>query len=352
MFRKAYQHYGLKGIKDLMLYTSTTKHAMKTIASFDNLYLVPGHSDVESRHDVDLTPCYLPDKLKTVFTNPLIASCMDTVVNAEVATIMRKSGGTAVLHRYMTIDDQVKEFLKIPEDLRYGVFCAIGATGDYFERCSKLWDVGCRFFCIDVAHGHHENVKRAIYKIQSNNSDVWIMSGNVADLDGFEFLASQESQFIRCGVAGGSVCETKTKTGFGLPTLETVVRCQQTTYDSLIIADGGIRDSGDIVKALACGADMVMLGSMLAGHRESPGEIVNNGDGHFKRFRGMASESAQKDWRGRVSVAEGREILVPLKECSLEQTVDTILKGIKSGLSYAGSTNLKDFSRNVKKVFA
>ena len=106
-----------------------------------------------------------------------------------------------------------------------------------------------------------------------------------------------------------------------------------------------------IAKALACGADMVMLGSMLSGHKESPGEIIDHNNSLYKKFRGMASASAQKDWRGYVSVSEGRETLVPLKEQSLSETVDIILRGIKSGLSYAGCISLPKFSSTAKKEF-
>ena len=132
---------------------------------------------------------------------------------------------------------------------------------------------------------------------------------------------------------------------------KTTADTAETDRNALIVADGGFRDSGDIVKALACGADMVMLGSMLSGHKESPGEIINHNNSHYKKFRGMASASAQKDWRGYVSVSEGKEILVPLKEQSLPETVDTILRGIKSGLSYSGCTSLVKFASQAKKEF-
>ena len=324
---------------------------MKNVVTFDDLYLVPGYSQIETRHSIDLTP-NVATYNKHLFSNPLIASCMDTVVNAEVATIMRQSGSTAVLHRYMSIEDQCKEFKKIPTQYANGVFCAVGATGDYFERFEALYDAGCKFFCVDVAHGHHENVAVAIKKMRGSfRDDIQIMAGNVADIDGYEFLVDNGASFVRVGVAGGGVCTTRTTTGFGMPTLESVIRCAKSNRNAVIIADGGFSGSGDIVKALACGADMVMLGGMLAGHQESPGEIVNNGDRHFKKFRGMASESAQKDWRGWVSVAEGKEILVPLKEQPLAQTVDTILRGVKSGFSYAGCTNIRDFQANVNKQF-
>jgi IMP dehydrogenase len=318
----------------------------KKVVNFDDMYLIPGYSEIRTRHSIDLTPRGLE---KFGIKTPIIASCMDTVVSAEVAEIMKQSGSSAILHRYMTIEDQTKEYLKIKQ--RTGIFCAIGATGDFSQRFESLYDVGCRMFCIDVAHGHHQNVADAIKFLRNADENLLIMAGNVADLEGFNFLADAGADLIRVGVSGGTVCETRNKTGFGMPTLESVIRCAETDRDALIVADGGFRDSGDIVKALACGADVVMLGSMLSGHRESPGEIINHNNAHYKKFRGMASASAQKDWRGYVSVSEGKEILVPLKEHSLAETVDTILRGIKSGLSYAGCISLEDFTLNAKKEF-
>ena len=322
---------------------------MSNVANFDNIYLVPGYSEIESRHNIDLTP--QPSCGPVPFGNPLIASCMDTVTNFQVANIMRRSGGTAILHRYASIEDQITEFLSIDDENRDGIFVAIGATGDWNDRFDALYEVGCRYFCIDVAHGYHKHVGAALAKMRSSYSDLHIMAGNVADRDGFDYLVDHGAKYVRVGVAGGSVCETRGKTGFGLPTLESVIRCAGSSRDAVIIADGGIRDSGDIVKALACGADMVMLGSLLAGHGVSPGEIVQKDGRQYKVYRGMASEGAQKDWRGWVSVAEGRETLIPLKDVPLHQTVDTILRGVKSGLSYAGATSLSGFASRCNKVF-
>lgn len=319
------------------------------IATFDNIYLIPGWSDIESRHDIDLTP---KSTNTTVFKNPLISSCMDTVTNSEVASIMREAGGTAVLHRYASIEIQRNEFLSIPEDLRDGVFCALGVTGDFFERFHDLYSVGCRYFCIDVAHGYHRQVAMALTRLSAEKNDLHLMAGNVADLDGFDYLVHHGAHYVRVGVAGGSVCETRNKTGYGLPTLESVIRCSRSTTDGIIVADGGLRDSGDIVKSLACGADMVMLGSMLAGHRESPGEIVEKDGMSYKLYRGMASEGAQVDWRGWASVVEGKETLMPLKEVPLRKSIDMVLRGIKSGLSYSGCSSLENFSNLSRKVFA
>ena len=320
----------------------------QSVVNFDNVYLVPGWSEIESRHAVDLTPNSTD---VAVFHNPLIAAPMDTVTNAEVSSIMRESGGSAVIHRYASIEAQRDEFLAVPDVYATGVFCAIGAAGDWWERFQELYSAGCRYFCIDVAHGHHKQVGLALARMSTEKSDLHLMSGNVADVEGYDFLIDHGAQYVRVGVAGGSVCETRSKTGFGLPTLESVIRCARSTRDGILVADGGIRDSGDIVKALACGADMVMLGSMLAGHRESPGDVVEKDGVPYKIFRGMASEGAQKDWRGWVSVAEGRETLLPLKDRPLRKTVDAILRGVKSGLSYAGCTSLVGFSSRCRKVF-
>ena len=318
----------------------------KKVVNFDDLYLVPGYSEINTRHSIDLTPRVLD---KVAIKTPIIASCMDTVVSAEVADIMRQSGSSAVLHRYMSITDQVREYLRVQD--KTGIFCAIGAAGDYYDRFEALYEAGCRLFCIDVAHGFHLNVAETIKLLKSKDKSLLIMAGNVADLNGFNFLADAGADFIRVGVSGGTVCETRNKTGFGMPTLESVIRCAKSDRDAILVADGGFRDSGDIVKALACGADMIMLGSMLSGHKESPGEIINHNNAHYKKFRGMASASAQKDWRGWVSVSEGKEILVPLKEQSLSETIDVILRGIKSGLSYAGCDKLPKFALVAKKEF-
>ena len=322
---------------------------MDRVVHFDNVFLVPGYSEIESRHDVDLTPRSTDF---AVFQNPLISSCMDTVTNGNVAGIMREMGGTSILHRYASIEDQKNEYLSIPSEYQNGVFCALGVTGDWWERFEELYAVGCRYFCIDVAHGYHKQVGMALARMSTERSGIHLMAGNVADQDGFDYLVDHGAQYVRVGVAGGSVCETRNKTGFGLPTLESVMRCAESSRDAIIIADGGIRDSGDIVKALACGADMVILGSMLAGHRESPGDVIEKDGVMYKTYRGMASEGAQKDWRGWVSVAEGRETLIPLKDRHLRKTVDTILRGVKSGLSYAGCTSLVNFSNRCRKVFS
>jgi len=176
-----------------------------------------------------------------------------------------------------------------------------------------------------------------------------------------DLTVEDNSTYVAEGyVVHNSMCTTRIRTGHGIPTLQSIIDCARSDRDVYIVADGGIRTSGDAVKALAAGADMVMLGSILAGHDESPGEIVDkrgvshdpnwkNGIPLYKNFRGMASREAQLEWRGKVSVAEGESTLVPYKG-SLRSTVTDLLDGIRSGLSYSGSKTIRELRTRSKFV--
>ena len=194
-----------------------------------------------------------------------------------------------------------------------------------------------RVLCIDVAHGHHKLVERAIKSIKEMlNDSVHIIAGNVATLEGFNALADWGADSVRCNIGGGSICSTRIQTGHGVPGLHTIFECAQSDRDAKIIADGGIRSSGDIVKALAAGADFVMLGSMLAGTDESPGEtLIGVLNTKTKVYRGMASKEAQFDWRGKCSSNEGISATIPYKG-PVTNVLEDLSNGIKSGLSYSG----------------
>jgi IMP dehydrogenase len=344
---------------------------MQRVLCFDDVLLVPQYSEIASRSHIDLSvPGFDVDIASltghTQLTCPVVGSPMDTVMNAVTAASLARRGGFGVLHRYCTIETSKKTFLDTislisGDRLDKNVMVAVGATGDYFERACDLYDVGCRAFCIDVAHGHHSNVKDAVKRLKERFTDyVHIMTGNVATLAAFNDLASWGSDSIRVGVGGGSMCTTRVRTGHGIPTLQSVMDCATSHHDVLIVADGGIRNSGDAVKALSAGADMLMLGSVLAGHEESPGDVVDihgnvvidnppNIRGLFKKFRGMASREAQLDWRGRVSVVEGESTLIPYKG-KMDDTLDDFLDGIRSGLSYSGAKNIRQLRATAKFV--
>ena len=322
--------------------------------SYDDVLLVPQYSDLNTRKAVDLASD-LDEVLK--FKLPVISSPMDTITETDMAIAMHKAGGLGIIHRYNTIDEQLKlvrDVFRDNPDAR--VSAAVGVTGDYFERAMALCEAGVQVLCLDVAHGHHVLVKKALRELKNTFAEsVHVMAGNVATREAFDALAEWGADSIRVGIGGGSICSTRLVTGHGIPTLQSVLDCARSTYDAKIIADGGIKTTGDMVKAFAAGADFVMVGSLLAGTRETPGDVLKNNEGiKYKVFRGMASRNAQKAYRGRSSTPEGISTTVPYRG-GVEQILQDFHGGIASGLSYTGASCLKDFqvkSRFVKQSSA
>jgi len=340
---------------------------------FDDVLLVPQYSEIESRTLVDLSvPGF--DELEGRLTSahrtlkcPIVGSPMDTVISSAAAAVLEDVGGFGVLHRYCKIEEAVKTFLdtviRCPGHPLPNIMVAVGATGDYLERAHTLYETGCRAFCIDVAHGHHVSVKNALNEMRLKfGDDVHIMTGNVATLEAFNNLADWGSNSIRVGVGGGSMCSTRIRTGHGVPTLQSIIECAKSDRDVFLVADGGIRNSGDAVKALAAGADMLMLGSILAGHEESPGDLIDDhglsykslasppiGIKLFKKFRGMASREAQLQWRGRISVVEGETTVVSYKGKMINTIID-LLEGIRSGVSYSGARTIRELRSKARFI--
>ena len=320
---------------------------MKECLSFDDVLLVPQYSDIRSRSEVSLTNHLGIFPLDI----PIISSPMDTVTESDMAIAMNEAGGMGILHRYCSIEEQV-EMASKRKDINAA---AIGITGDYLERAQALFDEGIRIFCLDVAHGDHFYMGRAIEKVKENHGFYSrIMAGNVATLEAFNRLADWGADFIRVGIGGGSICSTRVQTGHGVPTFQSILDCAQSDRDAQIVADGGIRTSGDIVKALAAGADFVMLGSVLAGTEETPGEVfIDFHDGRkkkYKVYRGMASKEAQQDWRGRYSSNEGVSTTIPYKG-SVVDIMKDLENGIRSGLSYTGAKNLLELRTKARFIY-
>ena len=314
---------------------------MRRSICFDDVLLEPKFSNIKSRKEIDLTTIFTPgvDKLRL----PIVSAPMDTVTGDEMAVAMHKAGGLGILHRYNTIKEQVelaKSVLSVDPNIRFGA--AIGITDKYESRACALYDEGCRVFCLDVAHGHHELMKKALTRLRDIfDDDVHLMAGNVATLEAFNDLSDWGADSIRVGVGGGSICSTRVQTGHGVPTLQSVMDCSLSDRDTALIADGGIKNSGDMVKALAAGADMVMCGSLLAGTVETPGIILRSDDGTAPRkiYRGMASREAQKAWRGKVGSIEGVSTTVAIKG-PVSDVLHDLEWGIRSGLSYTGARSL------------
>ena len=319
----------------------------KEAVTYDDMLMVPQYSDIVSRNEVDIKS-YLGDR---EFSIPIIASPMDTISETEMAKAMGNMGGLAVLHRYNSISEQQKMAKDVVShsDWSGQVAAAIGVTGDYLERAEALIAVGTDILCIDVAHGHHALMKKALEKLRNEyDNHIYIIAGNVCTLEGINDVADWGADAVRCNIGGGSICSTRIVTGHGLPGLQTIFDCARTDREVAIIADGGIKTSGDIVKALAAGADFVMCGSLLAGTDETPGDIVHLPNGEIaKQYRGMASRNAQMDWRGKSSSPEGVSSYVPYKG-SVEYILQDIIGGIKSGFSYTGARSLTELQHKVE----
>jgi IMP dehydrogenase len=340
--------------------------------AFDDVLLEPQYSDIKSRSEVDIgsslgkvtrtsvtrseagTSCIvntLEEEME--FSLPIISSPMDTVTEAAMAIAMSKSGALGILHRYNTVEQQVAMVTSAFTDDEIcrdtTVAAAIGATGDYLERAKELNRAGVKIFCIDVAHGHHTHVKEALFNLKQELNGIHLMAGNVATLTAFKDLENWGADSIRVGIGGGSICSTRIRTGHGIPTLQSILDCASVARTAKVIADGGFKKSGDIVKAIAAGADFVVLGSMLAGTDETPGDVLKKDGKLYKKYRGMASEEAQLDWRGHCSVSEGICATVPYRG-KLASVLYEIEGGIRSGFSYSGARNIAELRARARFV--
>lgn len=319
------------------------EYSNKEQLSFDDILLVPQHSGVQSRKDVDLRSHIGTGHKLISLPTPIIAAPMDTVCEWQMGVAIGKLGGLGILHRYMPIKQQATMIKMVSA---HGAIAggSVGARGDYLSDAFELVDAGSYIVLVDIANGHSQIAIDAVRNLRKSlGRDAHIMAGNVATWDGFARLADAGADSIRVGIGGGSACTTRVVSGHGLPTLASIMDIRDhVDYEDgpSLIADGGIRNSGDAAKALAAGAHAVMLGRLLAGTDESPGEIV---DGH-KIFRGMASREAQEEGRGSVSGVEGISTKVSYTG-SVENIVHDFKAGLASALSYTGVHNLIDFHR-------
>ena len=313
---------------------------------FDDILLVPQQSDVASRKEVNLK--------MNGYALPIVSSPMDTVTGWEMAAHIANAGGIGIIHRYMSSADRILECRKAivatenPNNIGVAISAIEALDTEFIE---DLIFTEVKWVCIDTANGHGESCARAVRVLKSNFPKLKIMAGNVSTKYGYGRLSRMGADAIRVGIGGGATCTTRIVSGHGMPTLQSIIDCyefkKENNIEALIIADGGIRNTGDMVKSFAAGADMVMLGSMLAGTDEAPGDLDNG----FKRFRGMASKEAQLLWRGEVSVAEGISTMIPYKGL-VSNVIEEIKGGLGSGCSYSGVHALGDlaYESNYVKV--
>jgi IMP dehydrogenase len=281
-----------------------------------------------------------------------------------MAIALCEMGGVGCIHRFMTIEQEAKEVQRVTAAIsstlslsqrwqsvfdQWGapvkaipVIAAVGANDDFAERATALVNAGANIILIDVAHGHHENVKQAIRQLKSIlPAHVDIIAGNIASAQAATDLESWGADGLRVGVGGGSLCTTRLKTGFGVPNVTCLEDILAVTHIP-VMADGGIRTSGDIAKALALGSSCVMLGSLIAGTKEAPGQMIEKPNGLYKRYRGAASLETKTVHNQEQRNVEGESTVIPFKG-GVRFVVDGLLDGIRSALSYGGAANLKAF---------
>ena len=450
--------------------------------SYDDVLLVPRFSNINSRKQVDIST----NLTKKIMINlPIVSANMDTVTESSMAISMARHGGIGIIHRFMTIEDQTNEILKVkrsegiliekpytltPEHIikdakvlmekknitgilitdnvgRYvGILThrdlmfednllkpiseimtpkdesitsvpninieaakklfkeykveklplvdkngllkglitakdimkkdmhplaskdkkgrllvggAIGIKGDYLERAEALINAECDVLCIDIAHGHSQFVVDTIKALRDKFDDVQIIAGNVATAEGTLDLINAGADAIKTGVGGGSICVTRIVTGAGVPQFSAVLDCVKVAneFGIPVIADGGIKQSGDITKALAAGASSVMLGNLLGGTEESPGQTIIRGGRKFKIYRGSAGFGSVMSRKQRENgnddlsdvVPEGVEGTVPYKG-NVSEVLYQLVGGLKSGMSYCGAHNMNELWKNAEFV--
>lgn len=327
----------------------------ETAFTFDDFLLVPQYSQIRSRSSVDL---YVKPREGFSFELPIITSPMDTVTNAEVVAAVTEAGGLGIIHRGQSIEEQVKQIKLVrgfcPAKDGWHVGAAIGVKAADYTRAYAAWAAGADVLCIDVSHGDHATVLNFTEEIRKNFPEVLLISGNVATADATAALVDRGADMVRVGIGNGSICSTRLQCGHGVPQGTALLNSHrkminQGRHAPILISDGGCKHAGDIAKALSCGAGMVMLGSMLSGCHESPGETVTRDGKYFKVYRGMASEEAQSDWSGSVKSIEGISSLVPIKG-TITEVVQKIKHNLQAALSYSGAYNIREFREKAKRI--
>jgi len=337
---------------------------MNNALTYDDIQLVPGFSKIKSRQDIHL---------RTMLTrrygllNPIVASPMDTVCEEEMAFRMFMLGGVGCIHRFMDSEEQARQIKSLAGRI-YGngfggpfeywgimlddwhaelkhipIMAAIGVGGESKERARLITEAGANVLLIDVAHGDHQNVINMIEWCKGNlDSNVDIIAGNIATSQAAERLQEAGADGLRVGIGGGSLCTTRIKTGFGVPNVTSLTEVSKVATVP-VMADGGIRSSGDIAKALAVGASNVMLGSLLAGTSEAPGKIIEKSGTLYKRYRGSASLETKTAHGQAQRNVEGESTTIPFKG-GVKFIVDGLIDGVKSALSYGGADSLDNYA--------
>ncbi len=330
---------------------------IKESLTFDDVLLIPKYSDVlPSETDISLNL-----SKKIILKVPFLSSAMDTVTESKMATAIAESGGIGVVHRNLNIKKQTKEVIKVKKK-KLIVGAAVGTSSEDLERARSLIDNGCDLIVIDTAHGHSKKVLKILSKIKKINFNVPICVGNIATAEAAKKLYNSGADIIKVGIGPGSICTTRMVAGIGVPQISAImeVRGALKNRKIKIISDGGVKFSGDIAKALAAGADAIMMGSIFAGTAESPGKKFKIKGRIYKQYRGMGSIGAmssgsanryfQKNFKDKSKfVPEGVEGRVEYKG-NVSKIIYQLKGGLRSSMGYIGAKNLNQISKKAKFI--
>ena len=333
---------------------------------FSSVLIRPKRSTLKSRKEVDLfrTTKFRNAKdskglPKEYIGIPIMAANMDGVGTFEIADALAKQNLFTCLVKTYSVNELVGYFDCDDSDLRYdrrqNVAMSIGTSDDDLQKfCNvmELSDGAVKYLCVDVANGYTEMFSNFIYQLRLNFSNLVIIAGNVVTGDMTQELILNGADIVKCGIGPGSVCTTRIQTGVGYPQLSSVIECADAAHGlgGHIIADGGCVSSGDVAKAFGGGADFVMLGGMLSGHDEGGGEYIledDNPEPIGVKFYGMSSETANEKHFGGLKdyrASEGKEVIVPYRG-RIDNTVQTILGGVRSSCTYVGARRIKDLTK-------
>lgn len=311
--------------------------------SFDDVLIVPKYNRILSRRDVSFQTQVTTNYRLDI---PIIAANMDTVCESNMAIAIGRLGGLGVIHRFLDINNQVAEVKKVQEhDL---ITAAAIGVKDYEERVKALAEVGINILVLDVAHGHSKRVGKTLDYIKDNYPKIDVMVGNIATKDAAEYFISKKADAIKIGIGPGSMCTTRIMAGAGVPQLTAIMDAYEASQGRVpLCADGGLKNSGDIVKAIGAGADTIMSGSFFSGTTESPGEVIRIDGEDYKEYRGMASYLATVKKMAldgtkneEVVHVEGEMTKIPFKG-PVTPIINRLLGGLASGMTYLGAKDIE-----------
>ena len=326
--------------------------AFKESFTFDDVTLVPQYSSVLPYETI--TSIKLDENLKLDI--PLMSSAMDTITESKMAIAIAKSGGIGIIHRNLSIIEQTKEVKKVKKNNLF-VGAAVGTNTKDIDRVYKLLESKVDLIVVDTAHGHTKKVLSIIKKIKKISKKCILCAGNIATAKAAKFLADSGVDIVKVGIGPGSICTTRLVAGIGVPQLSAILDVKKAlkNYKTKIISDGGIKFSGDLAKAIAAGADAIMIGSLFSGTTESPGKIFKYKAKLYKNFRGMGSVGAmsmgsadryfqKKNKNTSKYVPEGVEGIVKFKG-PVNKIIFKLIGGLRSSMGYMGSKTIKELQK-------